>query len=374
MKKGKAQQRKRAPQRRSSNQQRQPQVGTLSHCAMLYATAIARPFEVGEGVCIPSGSGPSRPSQKVRTIGRFVASTGDLGFGFALIMPSLANDSTCALFSNASYSSTVASPFGLPLGEYSSIVLSSLPYGKTLFTSGSEFTTSSLHGRIVSYGVRWRYIGSELKKSGRSYALVHPDHENLYGCSFNSLGNYKECLTTACTRSWTEMVVFSNCSSEVDYPTNNVNVNNTVATPAAQEELLECYPISSQQFLSSSSVPSYTSGTVVGGAPLAVVFDGEKGNQYEFEIVAHVEYVGTITQSMLTKSHADPVGFSVVQEAANGLGLARRYATNQATAMLRGIASAAASQTGSLVKTAATQYATKALTQAARGSMLALMA
>jgi hypothetical protein len=106
---------------------------------------------------------------------------------------------------------------------------------------------------------------------------------------------------------------------------------------------------------------------------MAIVFDGTAGNLYEFEIVAHVEYVGTITQSMLTKSHADPVGFSVVQEAANGLGLARQYIANQASAMASGLMSAAASQTGTEIRNAATIMATKSIARSMRGSMLAIL-
>jgi hypothetical protein len=187
------------------------------------------------------------------------------------------------------------------------------------------------------------------------------------------LGAFKECLTTHCSRSWTEQVVFSNTSTEVDYPVNNLTFANSIATPAAQEELLTTYTMSSCQFLSNAVASPYTAGTVIGGAPMAIVFDGTAGNLYEFEIVAHVEYVGTITQSMLTKSHADPVGFSVVQEAANGLGLARQYIANQASAMASGLMSAAASQTGTEIRNAATIMATKSIARSMRGSMLAIL-
>jgi len=200
-KRGKAPKRKQAPRRNASS----PRAGTgLSHCSSLYAMSIARPFQQMEGVCIPSGSGPSRPSQKTRSITRFIATVGADAFGFALISPAIANDSICALYSHASYSSSQAAPYGLPTSEYGYATMPSLPFGKTLFTSGTEFNTAGVHGRIVSYGVRWRYIGSELKRSGRCYSLVHPDHGNLYGCSFTSLGGYKECLTTTTTREWTE--------------------------------------------------------------------------------------------------------------------------------------------------------------------------
>jgi len=131
--------------------------------------------------------------------------------------------------------------------------------------------------------------------------------------------------------------------------------------------------LSSNEFLSQAGTATWTSGSVVGGAPLAIVFDGEVGNQFEFEIVAHIEFIGSLTQSMLTKSHSDPVGFGVVQEAGSSLGMARQYITNQASAMMKGLISAAGSQTGSVIRVAATTAATKAVGQAVRGSMLALL-
>jgi hypothetical protein len=326
-----------------------------------------------EGVCIPSGSGPSRPSQKVRTIGRFIGTVGASQFGFALITPCLSNDGFCATYSTSLFSVSQAAPYGLPTNEYSQTSLSGLPYTKANFTSGNEFLTGGVHGRIVSFGVRWRYIGTELQRSGRVYSLVHPDHDNLYGASFTSLGAYKECLTTQCSRQWTEQVVFSNTSTEVDYPINNLTFANSVANVAAQEELVTTYPLSSMQFLTNATAAPYTPTSVVGGAPMCIVFDGTAGNQYEFEVVAHVEYVGSITQSMLTKSHADPVGFSVVQEAANGLGLARQYLANQASAMLSGLSIAAQSQTGIEIRNAALGMASKSLGRSVRGSMLAIL-
>jgi len=318
-----------------------PAQSGLSHCAQLYARAIAQPFIAEAGVCIPTSGAASRPSQKVRSISRFVASVGTTRFGYCLITPCMANDGISYLYSTAASTVATASPVinlpgPSPIGTgYSPI--QSLPYDRAKLVDGSAVASPSVKGRIVSYGVRWRYIGTELERGGRVYCLVHPDHDNLYGTDFAQLGQYKECLTFDVTRKWSESVVFSNTSVECNYPEGH-QLGNT-----AGEELINLYPMSSGQYLISGTAS--TVGSVCGGAPMAVVFDGTPGNQFEFEVVVHVEYVGVATQSMLTKSHADSLGFTIVQESANALGMARQYVTNQALAYAKNQAMAMASQT-----------------------------
>jgi len=324
----------------------------LSDCAKHYAKAIANPFSTQVGVCIPTASGIVRPSMKVRAITRFVASVGTNSsgpLGYALFMPTVASDCITVLYSDAGSTLTSASP-ALPPGPGVQFVnFSSLPYRKTDFVNGDSFSPSRVQGRIVSYGIRFRYIGTELNKGGRMYALVEPDHDNLYGAGFNSLGVYKECICLPVTRSWQELVICSQSSTEVDYPQNQYALAATAAasvTPQACEELLSCYPLSQMQFLSATAANALS---VVGGAPMAIVFDGVAGNTFEFEVVTHVEYVGNISQSMLTESHADSQGFSIVQNTAGRVNQMRAESPSymsQAKAFASGLADSVASQSG----------------------------
>lgn len=359
-KRGNTKQKKKPVSRKSSSQPRS-QGFQLAHCSKLYAQAIGRPFATSEGVCIPSGSGPSRPSQKVRSTLRFVASVGSTAsnFGFVLISPSLANDNVCVTHSNASYAATTTAFYNQPASEYTQLSLP-LPYRKAELKSGDGFSsTASVQGRIVSLGVRWRYVGTELNRGGRTYALTHPDHDNLYGCSFASLGAFRETISSPPSRTWSEAVVYSNTAAECDYPRGLSAIyssSTVVVTQEAQEELTCCYPLSSQQFMSSDIAAPYTANSVVGGAPLAIVFDGINAVAFEFEVVIHVEYIGRSTQSFMTKSHSDPVGTAVVLEAANGMGLVRQYGMSQANALMAGITAAAKTQSGQAVKQAGMQW------------------
>lgn len=349
--KGTRRSKKRASNKNSSKPRAMPKFA-LSECAANYAKAISNPFSTQVGVCIPTSSGIVRPSMKVRAITRFVASVGTNTsgpLGYALFMPTVANNCTTVLYSDAGSNLTSASPALPPGPGVQFVTLTSLPYRKTDFLGGTPFTSPSVQGRIVSYGVRFRYIGTELNKGGRMYCLVEPDHDNLYGAGFQSLGNYKECICLPVSRTWQEMVVCSQSSTEVDYPQNQYALAaSSVAgvTADACEELLSCYPLSQMQFLSATAANALS---VVGGAPLAILFDGMAGNTFEFEVVTHVEYVGSISQSMLTESHADSQGFSIVQNTAGRVNQMRAESPSymsQAKAFASGMADSVASQTG----------------------------
>lgn len=331
---------------------------SLSHCATLYANAIANPFSAEEGVCIPSSTGIVRPSQKARSHGRFIAEVG-ASVGFAIFAPSLANDKWNVFYTRTNFTGTTADfILGTTPGVDAS-TLASLPYRSTDFTSGTSFTGGRVQGRIVSYGIRWRYIGTELNKGGRVYCLVHPDHDNLYGTQFSVMGNFKECITLPVSRSWQETCIFSQTAVETNYPAGQYALNNTSAstiTQDAMEELQVLYPLSQNQFLSSNYITANSTGLtgLVGGAPVAVFFDGVEGNQFEFEVIQHSEFIGTTTQSMLTKSHSDALGYTTVQQAASTLAIKRgaNSALSQAKAFASGLSESVATQSGFTMKKA----------------------
>lgn len=330
----------------------------LSPCAALYANAIANPFSVEEGVCIPSSSSLMRPSQKVRSHMRFVAAVGK-SIGFAIFSPCLANNKYTVHYTNSSFAGTNMDFLLGTTGGMNAARMTTLPYTLGEFTDGSVFNGARVQGRIVSYGIRWRYIGTELNKGGRLYCLVHPDHDNLYGNDFSTLGSFKECLTLPCSRSWQETCIFSQSASETNYPMAQYALNNSAATVVSQdamEELQAIYPLSQMQFLHNTYVTPNSTGVtgLCGGGPVAIVFDGVEGNQYEFEVIQHTEFIGYITQSMLTKSHADSVGFAAVQQAASTLSIKRgaNSTLTQAKAFASGMGESIASQSGFTMKKA----------------------
>jgi hypothetical protein len=330
----------------------------LSHCASLYAQAISEPFNVSDGACIPTSNSLVKPSQKVRAHARFIAAVGR-NIGFALFSPCLANDKKTVHFTNSSFTGTTMEFTLGSTGGMEGANLSTLPYSLTSFTSGNIFSGSTVQGRIVSYGVRWRYIGTELNKGGRVYCLTHPDHDNLYAADFATLGAYKECITLPVSRSWQETSVFSQSATETNYPETQYALNNNTTTTVsadALEDLLAVYPLSQMQFLSTGYIAanSGSNSSVVGGAPLAIIFDGVEGNTFEFEIVAHIEYIGRVAQPFVTKSHADAVGFNTVQAAASSINVKRgsRSGLTHAKAFASGMGDSIASQSGMTMKRA----------------------
>jgi hypothetical protein len=71
------------------------------------------------------------------------------------------------------------------------------------------------------------------------------------------------------------------------------------------------------------------------------MINSDAGNAFEWEVVAHCEYIGYPARSALTKSHVDMDAFANVQGAANGATLARAAGEDKTgwASMVKGLAS-----------------------------------
>lgn len=281
---------------------------TLSHCAMKYALAIADPWHPdAEGACVPRH--PSRPSYKVRGFSRATVTIGTAGAGFAMFSPTVANDATVLTYSTSSYTGALFSDTvvgGTTTGA-SQASMSNLPFAKADLvpsSSGSVAATPPINARMVSAALSWQYTGTVGNMGGLTYALVHPDHSNL--CTISStIASFAETDVSRVDnkRHWCGL-------SGID--DEECNYSNHHSSGTARTQVAICYPFSNNEAIDATN-------TTIGGAPVVVWFTGVAGNTFEVELVTHLEYTGSKAQAAVTPSHADSVGFEIVQSASSKL-------------------------------------------------------
>lgn len=314
-----------APNKRKSNKRprRQAVVGHnilgLSSCAAHYALAVGSPFSrQANGACVPTF--PARMSQKVTAFTTGQVTVGAGGFGFIGVTPCVANNAPIAYASTGAYVGTTVdytNGTGVQI-----IQLASLPYTSLQLLGGDVTIPAPVSGRVVSCGLRIRYVGTELNKGGVCYCLVTPDHTNTQNFTMPILATYAECIKVPVGRQWTTIVASAIDQSECSYPEEA-----SVPTGDAATRFM-LYPFSQQNALTAAS-------QTVGGPIMIIGIQSTSQNQFEFEIIEHVEYIGSLTQSMATKSHSDQNGLSKVTEAAgNVMGLRASNGAPQETSFL----------------------------------------
>jgi len=279
-------------------------LNTLSPCTRHYFANLAAPFDPkSEGVCVPTF--PARKSMKTSSKARGTLTVGT-NRGYIAVVPCVANDNPSIYYSNsASYAGTAISiiPNTMPAGSTSAAVPN--PNNSAVFVDGTAAVNSTLTARIVSVGLRVRYTGTELNKSGLMYMLVQPDHGNLNGFNENNMANYKECVIKPVSREWTEIVLSAIDTHETEYPDSGSIIGLAAGGSSSVEGLTMLYPFSQGQYCDSSSPH-------IGAVPMAVICTGVAGNTFDWEVITHLETVGPTVQNMSTKSHSDIEGLSKV--------------------------------------------------------------
>lgn len=197
-----AQQSKRKNRRkrnRKTGQDRLPMNNGLSHCAADYAAALANPF-TGPLACIPDY--PVLMTRKVRSFAKGVVSTGTAGFGFVAITPQngVANDLRFCGFTDAAFTGTAPT---MTTGNVTGINYSSSNAEYVAATFGSGLNQY----RVVSCGLRIRYVGTELDRGGQLVGYHDPQHFSIMaspgvGRTVSSLDGEVESRRFPVDRSW----------------------------------------------------------------------------------------------------------------------------------------------------------------------------
>lgn len=278
--------------KRTTPKPRAPRAGVaLSHCATKYARAIAAPFSPDAfGACVPVF--PSPDSQKLHSLRRaFNFSVGSSGVGGIFIAPCASNQQYNVVGTTSTYTgNTLALPAALDATVIAGQA-STLPYGNADFGAGEL----GVRARIVSVGIRIKYVGTQLNMGGSIAGFFDPNHTTI-GNNTYDLGDITN-LPYASYESVDRRMNFALQTAAVS------------AHDVQFQDRGYCYS-------PSASVDYAGFKTAAIGA---VIVTGEPGNVFELEMITHVEYIGAPASAALTKTHTDARGFEMVQQASGQL-------------------------------------------------------
>ena len=244
----------------------------LSACADQYLRALTNPFDTTiSGACVPDLM--DLPSKKIRVMGRTSFTIGTAGVGFITLSPraGASNNVSCANTSLATFVGTTVTDSGVTVATN---LMAQSPYLNTDFGIG----VGKLQYRLVGFGVRVRYISTELNRGGRLILFRAPaSNFDATGATGADLLGFRTSITRAVSRSWVGLAYQPGSLSD-DY-----------------------------DFHTIVSDPNTTS-------PLVIFCDGATaGNTFEVEYIGHYEYNGQTNDT--TRSHTDLAGMSAIKDA-----------------------------------------------------------
>jgi hypothetical protein len=254
----------------------------MSECASTYARSLANPF-VDYQACIPDY--PALMTGRFHTFAKGTMSTSSAaaagGFGFIVIDPSrgVANNAGAVMYSSAASTLTQINLTG---GANLVSVNTNSPYASASFAAGNN-----QQYRVISVGLRIRYIGSELVRGGQWVGLHHPAHYSLHTYTIGIIDSYAESSRLPVTRDWASVVYHPVDTDDLDWA-------NTfpVVTPAVTDP--SCYMGFALQ------CPDTTGANVM---------------SLEWEAHFNYEISGPLVQNKEV-SHVDPVGHGAVNAVA----------------------------------------------------------
>lgn len=268
----------------------------LSPCAKHYVDSLVNPFDGEPGACIPML--PNCPSSKKRYWARGVFSTGTNSAGWIVGRPYMANDSWVAAATNSSYTGTASTQLNT----------STFGGGVTSYNCNSEFNgpafeapgngvsgASAVAGRVVSWGLRIRYRGTELNRGGTVTLFEEPEHLDI--TNNNSSGGGMSLAT---------MLAYENVQ--------------THPIPSDGSWLyLTGLPVYPWEFDYDDTSLGYDfSSSSVGGYPpaylCAFVESAAASQPFDFEVFLNLELIGGGVRGK-TPSHFDAMGAQVGLEA-----------------------------------------------------------
>ena len=184
----------------------------MSACAASYARSLADPFTDYQA-CIPDFPALLTGRQHTFAKGTFTTSTNPAagGFGFIAIAPNngIANNGL-AVFLNTPASASTSFNFLAGANAQGRNTNSQYPFAA--FAAGNN-----LQYRIVSAGLKIRYVGSELIRGGQIVGIHHPAHYSLQGYDIALLDAYIESSRLPVSRDWTSVVYHPVDTDDLDW-------------------------------------------------------------------------------------------------------------------------------------------------------------
>lgn len=255
----------------------------MTPCAVDYMKALATPFSLSSPACIPDLH--AVPSKKVRIKTRGTFSTGTTGDGQCIGLPWCnANNASNVFISTSTY-------VGGPTVAGSGTAGIDGPYAAKTPYASAEFaatTTGGIRARTVGYGIRIRYIGPEISRSGQIVGFREVDNETTLTYTYDRLRSLTTSKTFGNKRQWVYAMYRPVQPAEYEYTQ---------------------WPCSPENPGSSVSSSPANVGFVISGTTDS---SGNPGPApFEYETIKFVEYIGNIDN--VSHTHVDVVGMSHVR-------------------------------------------------------------
>lgn len=255
----------------------------VSHCGLHFGAVLADPFGAKHGACVPADLFPL-PSQKHTVIKKGIFVLGTSGYGYVIMNPPAANDT----FAGHVTSATSVGTGSTTLSAYtntSPIFMDNLPY------TTAQISANSIQARVVGCGIRARYSGQLMSRNGTAVIFEEPDHQPLDTRTFDLITGHQQ----------SEEIDVTNWESE--YPGDKWMAQVNYSGPTRPQDIefqAALHPLSM-----GDTAHSF----------LGVVVKGVPGDTWTYELIVHLEYIGSIVTER-TPSHVDPMVFGKVLEAA----------------------------------------------------------
>lgn len=179
----------------------------LSMCAEEYVCALEDPFNCSATACVPTY--PSFPSRKMIAFAKGTLTVGTAGVGFLFSNGTLANDQNAGWYTTSTFAGTTLSTGAAGVNAISL----NGDYNNSAYGSTPGFIQS----RMVGFGIRVRYTGTELNRSGEIRVLEEPFHLSLSGTSAASFDAYDKSRKFQVNRQWTAVTYHPVFPSDLDY-------------------------------------------------------------------------------------------------------------------------------------------------------------
>lgn len=272
----------------------------LAPNTMKYFFALHDPFDPTlVDVGYPGINGRSSFKRVVFSKGRMAVSS--TGTAAILVHPAGVLTSNIAGIQATAVNTYVGANFPLPNAPGTASYLSNAPYSTLVYPR--------MLGRIVAMGLRVIYTGAILNRSGTAYAVLSPNGTDLGGVGAAQIDAqfYKTSTVTSVQSADGEhwiSALWSPTSPAISAVETGF-INNDARGNTSHAWNL---------FGSIASFPDSVLGILVNGASAS-------GDQYRYEVVAHVEYISDAVeiQSLLTPSLNDPEGVALSDAAALGV-------------------------------------------------------
>ena len=254
----------------------------LSPCSKTYLKALCDPFSLDAGMaCIPDLV--DIPSQKIMCKARGTFAAGTQGVGYLVASPLCAvSDSTFGIvYSGTAYAGTTINVNTATAG------VSGSDTGQFPYTSAQ---IANLQQRTVACGLRVRYLGTELNRSGRMVLGRLPAGSSASGYSMTNLLSNNAFQSIPVSRKWSYVTYIPSDESDYGYTSNAGTINST---------------------------------DTLGNARLLCMIDGTTAsNAFEYEVVYHKEYYSKNQNVQnvpnLSVSHSDTNGLSAIRNYLEG--------------------------------------------------------